>query len=65
MSPTQTIMFGAVAGSTPNVITGNAIGVSLSNAQVIDQQVTANTVGLSGSGIDRRFGPVRTEPHHL
>ena len=44
-------LFGAVAGSTPNIITGNAIGISLANAQVIDQQVTANTIGLSGSGI--------------
>ncbi len=28
ISPTRRRMFGAVAGSTPNVITGNAIGVS-------------------------------------
>ena len=44
-------LFGAVAGSTPNIITQNGVGISLSNAQVIDQQITANTVGLSGSGL--------------
>ena len=43
-------LFGAVAGSTPNIITGNAVGVSLSNAQVVDQQIYNNVIGLSGSG---------------
>ena len=43
-------LFGAVAGSTPNIITGNAVGVSLSNAQVVDQQIYDNVIGLSGSG---------------
>ncbi len=44
-------LFGAVAGSTPNIITGNNVGVSLSNSQVINQLITANIVGVSGSGI--------------
>ncbi|MEO6842783.1 MAG: right-handed parallel beta-helix repeat-containing protein [Bradyrhizobium sp.] len=50
-------MLGAVAGSTPNIITGNNLGISLSDAQVIDQQVTANITGLSGSGIIGGSGP--------
>ena len=44
-------LFGAVAGSTPNTITGNSIGVQLANAQVINQTITANAIGVSGGGI--------------
>ena len=34
-------LFGAVAGSTPNIIEDNAVGVELTNAQVINQTIRA------------------------
>ncbi|MCW2284563.1 parallel beta-helix repeat protein [Rhodoblastus acidophilus] len=44
-------LFGAVAGSKPNTITGNVVGVQLTAAQVINQIIIANATGLSGSGV--------------
>jgi Ca2+-binding RTX toxin-like protein len=44
-------LFGAVAGSEPNTIEDNAVGVQLTNAQVINQTITRNVIGVSGSGL--------------
>ncbi len=41
---------GNVGARVPNLITRNTLGVSLSNARMIRQQVIGNTTGVSGSG---------------